>query len=411
MTDQIDSGQVLEILEFYFGGENKNFLEKINNLKPNQETAFFIEFLMTDLGSQLMKENNLSIHIQTGNLYYNGTNTGESICNFVLAQNNSSKKIVKEKLYHAGSFEEYLSEFLAGFSAETDAQLDMLTNKSIKYLFYRYNESLISHGSDPAFIVHTKVSADEVVLESLQDRDWQYLVETVIDKAETYDGYFKIKTEKEPPLFKKMTKNYKVLRRLHNDLNALNPPRNAQSETELLGLFYYFYFINGRFTTTNEHTLVPRARSPPEVNGQELSFKQLYGKFANTNSRGIVSSQFLAALFLFFNGGDVEGKVCKFLSKLYQNMTVSRLSEDYSFQYYAYTDFLTSISFLFRKLGLTQIETAKTEDIDTDFKLKQKYEIDNLPPPPPPYDALHVFITDTESVSEKIKQTDVIVEP
>ena len=140
---------------------------------------------MTDFGSRLMKENNLSVHIESGDLYYNGTNTGESIYDFVLAQNDFSKKIVKEKLYYAGPFEDFLSEFLAGFNAEADAQLDTLTNKCIKYLFYRYNDSLVFAGLEPAFVVHTKVSVDEVVLENLQSRDWQYLVETIIEKAET----------------------------------------------------------------------------------------------------------------------------------------------------------------------------------------------------------------------------------
>ena len=127
---------------------------------------------MTNFGSRLMKENNLLVHIESGDLYYNGTNMGESIYDFVLAQNDFSKKIVKEKLYYASTFEDYLSEFLAGFSAEEDAQLDMLTNKCIKYLFYKYNESLVFAGLDPAFIVHTKVSVAGVVLENLQGRDW-----------------------------------------------------------------------------------------------------------------------------------------------------------------------------------------------------------------------------------------------
>ena len=56
-----------------------------------------------------MKENHFSIYIQTGDLYYNGSNTGESIYNFLLAQRDSSKKITKEKLHYAGTFEEYLS--------------------------------------------------------------------------------------------------------------------------------------------------------------------------------------------------------------------------------------------------------------------------------------------------------------
>ena len=78
---------------------------------------------------------------------------------------------MKEKLYYAGTFEDYLSEFLAGFNAEADAQLDTLTNKCIKYLFYRCNESLVFAGLEPAFVLHTKVSAEEVVLENLQSRD------------------------------------------------------------------------------------------------------------------------------------------------------------------------------------------------------------------------------------------------
>ena len=52
LTDQIDRGQqVPETLEFYFRGENKNFLQKIQSLKPNQETSLFIDFLMTDFAS------------------------------------------------------------------------------------------------------------------------------------------------------------------------------------------------------------------------------------------------------------------------------------------------------------------------------------------------------------------------
>ena len=45
-----------------------------------------------------------------------------------------------EKLYYGSTFEQYLSEFLPAFDADADAKLDTLTNKSIKYLFYRYND-------------------------------------------------------------------------------------------------------------------------------------------------------------------------------------------------------------------------------------------------------------------------------
>ena len=175
-------------------------------------------------------------------------------------------------------------------------------------------------------------------------------------------------------MLKNMTKNYKVLRRIHNDLHksvakifkhyfdnlneddlneieadmissGLNSPKNVQSTSELLMHFDYFYFINGRFPTTNKHMFLPRAKLPSDVNRQELNLKKLYGTFRGSESHGIVCYQFLAALFLFFNGGGEE-KVRDFLFELYQNMTVTRLSTNYSFQFDAYTDLLTSLNFL-----------------------------------------------------------------
>ena len=313
-------------------------------------------------------------------------------------------------MYFAGSFEQYLSEFLADFSAEEDAELDMLSHKCIKYLFYRYNESLVFAGIEPIFIVHTKVSPDEIVLESLQSRDWQYLGGTIMKKVESDKDLFKIKTRKGSEMLETMTKNCKILRRVHNDLfktvaenfkhyfkslsendlaeieadminSGLNSPRNFQSATDLLMLLDYFYFINGRFPTPNEHTFVSRASLPSEVNGQELNIKKLHGVFRDSDSHGIISSQLLAALFLFLNGGDEE-KAHNFLSELYQNITVSRLSTYNSFQFEAYTELLPSLNFLFRGLAMRQTETVKVEDVKTEQQLDDKYQID----PPPPYD-------------------------
>ena len=194
LTDEIDQGKITEMLELYFGGENKNFLKRIRDLSPDKETMFFTEFLATNFGSCIMKENNSSIHIDTGDLYYNGVNTGESIYDFVLSRKNFSKKLLNAKLYYDGTFEECLSKFLAGFDANADERPDTLTNKSINYLFCRYNDSLVFAGIEPASVIHTKVSADEIVLQNLQNRDWQYLIESIIHKVEKENDHYKIKT-------------------------------------------------------------------------------------------------------------------------------------------------------------------------------------------------------------------------
>ena len=72
-----------------------------------------------------------------------------------------------------------------------------LQKKIIKYLFYRYNDFLLSRGLTTADVRHTKLSADEVVLEELQNKDWQYLIDSLIWKVEKDKDYYKVKTKKD----------------------------------------------------------------------------------------------------------------------------------------------------------------------------------------------------------------------
>ena len=82
----IDSGDVAESLEFFFGGVNENFSSAVKMLAPNPGNSSFIDFLATDFGSRLMREHKLSVHIETNYLYYKDLNTGESIYSFILCQ-------------------------------------------------------------------------------------------------------------------------------------------------------------------------------------------------------------------------------------------------------------------------------------------------------------------------------------
>ena len=123
-------------------------------------------------------------------MYYDGVNTNESLFDFIVSQKNRTKKRIKENLYYGGTSEQYLSEFLPAFDADTDAKLDTFTSKSIKYLLYRYDYYLVYKGFDPSPIIHTKLSTDEVVMEKLQNRDWQYLIESIIYKVEKDRDYY-----------------------------------------------------------------------------------------------------------------------------------------------------------------------------------------------------------------------------
>ena len=240
----------------------------------------------------------------------------------------------------------------------------------------------MSRGLEPSNIVHTKLSADEIVMEWLQNKDWQYLIESLIYKVEKDQDYYKIKTVEDSEMIKDMEKIYRILRRVHNEIytsraqnfqfyinsleqseleeidtdfvsSGLNSIQNIDSATELMMLFEFFYFLNGRFPTTTAHMFIPSTDLPMEVNGEEINMKKLYEKFRGTNPHDFVAAQFLGALNIFF-GGNPEN--------FFQNMTVSNLSTNNSFYFEALTDISAEINIKLRRLADQKNETIKKED-------------------------------------------------
>ena len=192
--------------------------------------------------------------------------------------------------------------------------------------------------------------------------------------------------------------------------SGLNSLQNVDSATELLMLFNFFYFVNGRFPTTATHNFVPRADLPMEVNGEELNIKKLYEKCRTTNSHALVSSQFLAAVNIFFRGDPELSR--RFLTEFYQNMTLSSLSTDNTFTFDAFSDLSISINLLLRSQRNQKISEIKAEDDNTDSILKTKYDFDgddyNNPPPPYPIETRQDNLnTQPENIDENAKQVDI----
>ena len=69
LHDKINSGHTPSEVEFYFEGPNRNFFLIYSGLNLNRENSDFIEFLSSDISSQMFRENMLSIHIENGNVF------------------------------------------------------------------------------------------------------------------------------------------------------------------------------------------------------------------------------------------------------------------------------------------------------------------------------------------------------
>ena len=136
-----ETGQVPESIFFlFYGGESQNFVNALEfiNLSPiNRE---FCAFLPSDLGRQTMTQNKLSIHVESGDIFYDNHNTGENFYSFLLSQQNDEAAYVPKKLSYRNSFEVYISTFLQDFSIDDQEKFDLLAFKSSKDLFYLSND-------------------------------------------------------------------------------------------------------------------------------------------------------------------------------------------------------------------------------------------------------------------------------
>ena len=101
IKDAFDEVVVPHQLDIFYGGENSNFNQAIEFLSPSNENREFIAFLPSDQGQNLMTNNSLSIHIESGDIFYQNVNIGEKFSNFILAQQDHEIAPAPKKIsYH-----------------------------------------------------------------------------------------------------------------------------------------------------------------------------------------------------------------------------------------------------------------------------------------------------------------------
>ena len=87
-----------------------------------------------------MTNNSLSIHIVSGDIFYDNFNTNENFYSFLLTQQDESKQVIPKRISYSYSLEKYIKNYLPFFSVEEAEKLDLLSNKNSKYLLYRFND-------------------------------------------------------------------------------------------------------------------------------------------------------------------------------------------------------------------------------------------------------------------------------
>ena len=159
---------------------------KIKNLQQEPSNSNdFIDFIQGVTCSELMKKNKLKIHIDTGNIYYDNTDTNQTIYGFLLAQEDDTKKFIDFKFIYSESYEQYFNEYLLKINQKNDDALDVLTNKNSKVLFYHYNDLLFNINLDRLPVRHSRISDDEFPTETTQTENWQYFIERILEACQS----------------------------------------------------------------------------------------------------------------------------------------------------------------------------------------------------------------------------------
>ena len=136
----------------------------------------FIDFLPLDIGLQIFRENMFSIHIKMRNILCDNYNTNESIYSFLLNQQDETKQVIHATLTYKDSFSNYLKYFLDDVDKETVQKFDFFAHKNVKYLFYKLNDYLLFNRLNMVPVRHSKINENKIVLEEIQNRDWQYYI-------------------------------------------------------------------------------------------------------------------------------------------------------------------------------------------------------------------------------------------
>ena len=90
-----------------------------------------------------MTNNSFSIHIESGDIFYNNFNTEKNFYNFLLAQQDESKQVIPKRISYHHSFERYTREYLPSLSLEEIDKFDMLSDKTSQHLLYKYNDWML----------------------------------------------------------------------------------------------------------------------------------------------------------------------------------------------------------------------------------------------------------------------------
>ena len=79
-------------MKLFVGGENEKFQTKAMQIGLNPNNIEYLQNLQSEIGADLLKKKKVQIRIDSGQMFFNNVNSGESLYKFLLAKQDTTKK-------------------------------------------------------------------------------------------------------------------------------------------------------------------------------------------------------------------------------------------------------------------------------------------------------------------------------
>ena len=187
-SDKLYRGEIPEELQFFSGGsENISSLyREINDHNLNERNQDFIDYLATEECKKALERDKISIHVSIGDIYINNENMGESLYTFLNNQQDETKEEIPLDFTYDDDYTDYMTKYLPAINEFDEVKHDFRTNKNSKCLFHLFNKYQEDRGRSKYPIRHSTFTDDNYALSALQDRNWPYFINRIIEFSQGF---------------------------------------------------------------------------------------------------------------------------------------------------------------------------------------------------------------------------------
>ena len=342
---QMDISELNEYdLQFFSGFEKmkKKLFEGVSKNVGiiNDSNQKFLEFLTSNFGKNLLTKSKIQIHIDSGQISHDNKITSETLYDFLKRQQDLNKKELKINLRIGDDFNYYVREILTNIKDDT---FDLNSHSTSKFLSYNFNTFRSLLGKEIFTPRHSIIANEEYALETLQNRNWSYFIKKLIyfSNNDLNDELFQdSEYDEQKSLVDQTFKNlnyckqiyenvfddivyffHRKLKETHDifvekmeedlaqEIFYQKKIKEQENSTEVFKNFNQFFFKTGRFPGSNNLAIIPSSIIPAFVKTKDvISPSDLYETFKDCNAYGLVLTQFLAAVNIYFNSDKLISK-------------------------------------------------------------------------------------------------------